>query len=49
MAVMTLKPVQKKEGVVPATELSQTLSLFGNALESVSRMFCPKCEQKINT
>jgi serine/threonine protein kinase len=46
---MSIKPGQKKEVVSPATEMSKTQSFTGIALESVSRMFCPKCEQKINT
>jgi len=47
--IMTLKPVQKKEVVVPPTAMNTTQSFTGIELESVSRMFCPKCEQKLNT
>lgn len=47
--VMSIKPKPNKEVAAPATEMSKTQSFSGINLEPVPRMFCPKCEQKINT
>jgi len=43
------KPKTRQEEVPKAREMGQEQSTGGIFLESVSRMFCPKCEQKINT
>ena len=47
--VMSINPKPNKEGCTPATEMSTKQSFSGIALESVSRMFCPTCKQKIDT
>lgn len=50
--VMTLKPVQKKVENPAPQEAPQGPSASQSkviALDSVDRMFCPKCEQKMNT
>lgn len=47
--IMSIKPAQKKEEPAPAKAAEPSGSSTGIELESVARMFCPKCEQKINT
>ena len=47
--IMSIKPAQKKEDPAPAKAAEPSGSSTGIELESVARMFCPKCEQKINT
>lgn len=47
--IMSIKPGQKKEAPAPEKAPEPASSSTGIELESVARMFCPKCEQKINT
>ncbi len=47
--IMSIKPAQKKEEPAPEKATESSGSPTGIELESVARMFCPKCEQKINT
>ena len=47
--IMSIKPGQKKEAPAPEKAPEPASSSTGIELESLARMFCPKCEQKINT
>jgi serine/threonine protein kinase len=47
--VMSIKPKPDEEVGAPKTEVSKTQSNSGIVLEPARRMFCPKCEQKIDT